>query len=258
MATIIAIANQKGGVGKTTTAVNLASALSESKLRPNVLLVDLDPQGNATMGIGVNKYELTHGIVEVLLEGLPLSEAIVELESQGLRLLGANSDLTGAEVLLAEKKEGAYQLKKVLATIKSNFDFIILDCPPALNMLTINGLTAASHVIIPVQCEYYALEGITSLTETLAMVKATTNPHLSIMGVLRTMYDGRNTLSVQVSEELVAYYKDKVFKTIIPRNVRLAEAPSHGVPITYYDSKSKGAEAYMALAVEVMRLHRKG
>ncbi len=258
MATIIAITNQKGGVGKTTTAVNLASTLTESKVRPNVLLIDLDPQGNATMGIGVNKYELEYGIVDVLLGEASLADAIIDLEKQGLRLMGANSDLTGAEVLLAQKEEGAYTLKRMLAAIESNFDFIVLDCPPSLNMLTINALTASSHVIIPVQCEYYALEGITSLMETIDTVKATTNPDLAIMGVLRTMYDGRNSLSEQVSDELVAHFEKLVFETIIPRNVRLAEAPSYGVPITVYDDKSKGAEAYTELAREVIKRNRRG
>lgn len=257
MATIIAVANQKGGVGKTTTAVNLASSLTESKMRPNVLLIDLDPQGNATTGIGVNKNELEHSIVDLLLGEASIADVILDLDKAGLRLIGANADLTGAEVMLAQAQNGIYKLKEILTPIGSNFDYIVLDCAPSLNMLTLNALTAATDIVIPVQCEYYALEGISALMDTISTVKEATNPDLNIMGVLRTMFDGRNTLSVQVSENLAAHFGDKMFEAIVPRNVRLAEAPGYGVPITVYDAKSKGAMAYTELAREVISRSKK-
>ncbi|PWD85254.1 ParA family protein [Ignatzschineria cameli] len=257
MATIIAVANQKGGVGKTTTAVNLASSLTESKMRPNVLLIDLDPQGNATTGIGVNKNELESSVVDLLLGEASIADVILDLDKAGLRLIGANADLTGAEVMLAQAQNGIYKLKEILAPIGSNFDYIVLDCAPSLNMLTLNALTAATDIVIPVQCEYYALEGISALMDTISTVKEATNPDLNIMGVLRTMFDGRNTLSVQVSENLAAHFGDKMFESIVPRNVRLAEAPGYGVPITVYDAKSKGAMAYTELAREVISRSKK-
>lgn len=257
MATIIAIANQKGGVGKTTTAVNLASSLTESKMRPNVLLIDLDPQGNATTGIGVDKHSLEFGVVDLLLGEASIAEVIMDLEKAGLRLIGANGELTGAEILLTQAQKGIYTLKEALAPIRGNFDYIILDCAPSLNMLTLNCLAAATDIIIPVQCEYYALEGISALMDTISSVKDATNPDLNIMGVLRTMYDGRNTLAVQVSENLEAHFGEKMFETMVPRNVRLAEAPGYGVPITVYDGKSKGAIAYTELAREVIARSKK-
>ncbi|HIW07345.1 MAG TPA: ParA family protein [Candidatus Ignatzschineria merdigallinarum] len=257
MATIIAIANQKGGVGKTTTAVNLASSLTESKMRPNVLLIDLDPQGNATTGIGVDKQTLEYGVVDLLLGEASLAEVILDLDKAGLRLIGANGELTGAEVLLAQEPKGIFTLKEALAPIRGNFDYIILDCAPSLNMLTLNSLAAATDIIIPVQCEYYALEGISALMDTISSVKEAANPDLNIMGVLRTMYDGRNTLAVQVSENLEAHFGEKMFEAMVPRNVRLAEAPSYGVPITVYDGKSKGAIAYTELAREVIARSKK-
>ncbi|UNM96107.1 ParA family protein [Ignatzschineria rhizosphaerae] len=257
MATIIAIANQKGGVGKTTTAVNLASSLTESKMRPNVLLIDLDPQGNATTGIGVDKHTLEYGVVDLLLGEASIAEVILDLDKAGLRLIGANGELTGAEVLLAQEPRGIFTLKEALAPIRGNFDYIILDCAPSLNMLTLNSLAAATDIIIPVQCEYYALEGISALMDTISSVKETANPDLNIMGVLRTMYDGRNTLAVQVSENLEAHFGEKMFEAMVPRNVRLAEAPSYGVPITVYDGKSKGAIAYIELAREVIARSKK-
>lgn len=257
MATIIAIANQKGGVGKTTTAVNLASSLTESKMRPNVLLIDLDPQGNATTGIGVDKQSLEYGVVDLLLGEASIADVIMDLEKAGLRLIGANGELTGAEVLLAKEPNGVYTLKNALEPIRGNFDFIIFDCAPSLNMLTLNALAAATDIIIPVQCEYYALEGISALMDTISSVKAATNPELNIMGVLRTMFDGRNTLAVQVSENLEAHFGNRMFETMVPRNVRLAEAPGYGVPITVYDGKSKGAVAYTDLAREVITRSKK-
>ncbi len=257
MATIIAIANQKGGVGKTTTAVNLASSLTESKMRPNVLLIDLDPQGNATTGIGVDKQTLEYGVVDLLLGEASLAEVILDLDKAGLRLIGANGELTGAEVLLAQEPKGIFTLKEALAPIRGNFDYIILDCAPSLNMLTLNSLAAATDIIIPVQCEYYALEGISALMDTISSVKEAANPDLNIMGVLRTMYDGRNTLAVQVSANLEAHFGEKMFEAMVPRNVRLAEAPSYGVPITVYDGKSKGAIAYTELAREVIARSKK-
>lgn len=257
MATIIAVANQKGGVGKTTTAVNLASSLTESKVRPNVLLIDLDPQGNATTGIGVDKNTLEYGIVDLLLGEASLADVIMDLDQAGLRLIGANGDLTGTEVVLAGEPNGVYKLKSALEPIRGNFDYIVLDCAPSLNMLTLNALAAATDIVIPVQCEYYALEGISALMDTISSVKEATNPALNIMGVLRTMFDGRNTLAVQVSENLAAHFGDKMFESIIPRNVRLAEAPGYGVPITVYDGKSKGAVAYTDLAREVIARSKK-
>lgn len=250
---IIAITNQKGGVGKTTTAVNLAACLANMKARPNVLLLDLDPQGNATTGMGVDKHSIALGMVDLLLDDIPINEAIIELEESSIRLIAANGDLTGAEVLLTQREQGAFVLKEALATIHSNFHYIIIDCPPSLNMLTLNALTASDHVIVPVQCEYYALEGLSSLMGTIEEVKGTTNPNLDILGILRTMYDGRNALALQVSENLQEHFGDKLLETIIPRNVRLAEAPGFGESIVKYDPASKGAIAYNDLAKEISR-----
>ncbi len=250
---IIAVTNQKGGVGKTTTAVNLAASLAGMKARPNVLLLDLDPQGNATTGMGVDKHTLELGVVDLLLDDVPINEAIIELDENAIRLIGANGDLTGAEVLLTQREQGAFVLKEALASIKSNFNYIIIDCPPSLNMLTLNALTASDHVVVPVQCEYYALEGLTALMGTVEEVKSTTNPELSVLGILRTMYDGRNALSLQVSENLQEHFGDKLLETIIPRNVRLAEAPGFGESIVKYDPASKGAIAYSDLAKEISR-----
>lgn len=250
---IIAVTNQKGGVGKTTTAVNLAACLAGMKARPNVLLIDLDPQGNATTGMGVDKHSLELGTVDLLLDDVAITDAIIELEENAIRLIGANGDLTGAEVLLTQREQGAFVLKEALAPIQSNFNYIIIDCPPSLNMLTLNALTAADNVVVPVQCEYYALEGLSALMQTINEVKSTTNPDLDVLGILRTMYDGRNALALQVSENLQEHFGDKLLKTIIPRNVRLAEAPGFGESIVKYDSASKGAIAYNELAKEISR-----
>jgi chromosome partitioning protein len=249
-ARILAVANQKGGVGKTTTSINLAAGLSTAGLR--VLLIDLDPQGNATMGSGVDKRILQVTVYEVLLGSTSIRDARVRSESGGFDLIPANRELAGAEVELVDFSGREDRLKSALAELKTEYDYILIDCPPALNLLTVNGLTAAHAVMIPMQCEYYALEGLTDLIETIKKVRNHLNPTLEIEGLLRTMYDSRNTLSQQVSEQLRKHFGSKVYRTIIPRNVRLAEAPSHGVPGISFDQQSKGAIAYQALADEVL------
>ena len=250
MPRILAITNQKGGVGTTTTGVNLAASLAAAQRR--VLLVDLDPQGNATMGSGVDKRNLTATIYHVLLGTRRIAEVRVRSENGGYDLVPANRDLAGAEVELVEMEHRETQLKEALVAVASEYDFILIDCPPALNLLTVNGLTAAQAVLIPMQCEYYALEGLSDLVQTIKKVRAHLNPTLEIEGLLRTMYDPRNTLAQQVSDQLVEHFGDKVYRTVIPRNVRLAEAPSHGVPALKFDQASKGAQAYLALAGEML------
>lgn len=251
MGKILAVANQKGGVGKTTTSINLAASLAATKRR--VLLVDLDPQGNATMGSGVDKNSVENTIYDVLVEELPVAEAIVRSEPGQYDLLAANGDLTAAEVALLEVDNKEYRLKQVLDGLINNYDYIVIDCPPSLNMLTVNALAAAHSVVIPMQCEYYALEGLTALIGTIEKIKTVLNPTLEIDGLLRTMYDPRNSLSNQVSNQLLAHFGDKVYRTIVPRNIRLAEAPSHGLPVLEYDKKSTGAQSYLALAGEMLR-----
>ena len=250
MANIFCVANQKGGVGKTTTAVNLAAGLA--KLGQRVLLVDLDPQGNATMGAGINKATLKASIYEVLLGLSDVATARVRSESGGFDVLPANRELAGAEVEMVELEQRETRLKLALAPIADAYEFILIDCPPALSMLTLNGLCAANGVIIPMQCEYYALEGLSDLVNTIKKVHAKLNTDLKIIGLLRVMFDPRMTLSQQVSGQLEAHFGDKVFSTIIPRNVRLAEAPSYGMPGVSFDPSSKGAQAYIAFGAEMV------
>jgi len=250
MAKILAITNQKGGVGKTTTGVNLAASLAATKQR--VLLVDLDPQGNATMGSGIDKRQLAQTIYHVLLGEADIRAVRATSVSGNYDVVPANRELAGAEIELVGLDQRETRLKSALATLESDYDFILIDCPPALNLLTVNGLCAAQAVLIPMQCEYYALEGLSDLVQTIKKVRAHLNPQLQIEGLLRTMYDPRNTLAQQVSAQLQQHFGDKVFRTVIPRNVRLAEAPSHGVPALRLDKTSKGAQAYLALAGEML------
>ncbi len=249
---IIAVANQKGGVGKTTTAVNLAASLAVTKRR--MLLVDLDPQGNATMGCGVDKRTLELSVANVLMGECAAADAIVQVEQSGLDLLPSNQDLTAAEVRLLTLLAGReHRLEKALAPVSGRYDHIVIDCPPALNILTVNALTAADSVLIPMQCEYYALEGLTGLMGTIEQIRDSVNERLQVEGILRTMYDPRNNLANDVSAQLIEHFGEQVFRTIIPRNVRLAEAPSFGVPVMLHDKDSRGALAYLALAGEMIR-----
>lgn len=254
MGRIIAITNQKGGVGKTTTCVNLASALSEAGKR--VLVVDMDPQGNATMGCGVDKRELELSSLDVLLGEASVDEAKVTPEGQQFDLLPANADLTAAEVALMKLEARERRLSRALAPVQARYDYVLIDCPPSLNMLTVNALAAANGVLIPMQCEYYALEGLSALLDTIRRIQETVNPALVVEGVLRTMYDVRNNLSNEVSSQLVEHFGDKVYRTIVPRNIRVAEAPSYGQSVVSYDRASRGSIAYLGLAGEMIRRHR--
>ena len=253
MSKVLAIANQKGGVGKTTTSVNLAASLKIT--RKNVLLIDLDPQGNATMGSGIDKNTLEKSVYDLLSQEAGFDEVVARPEEAGYDLLPANGDLVAAEVDLITGENRETRLRQIVERVKQRYDFVVIDCPPSLNMLTINALAAADGVVIPMQCEYYALEGLSALMDTISTIKDRLNPGLKIEGILRTMYDPRNKLTTEVSGQLFNYFGDAVYRTVVPRNVRLAEAPSYGKPAIKYDKRSRGAIAYLALAGEMLRRH---
>jgi chromosome partitioning protein len=255
MAKIFCVANQKGGVGKTTTTVNLAAGLA--KVGKRVLLVDLDPQGNATMGSGVDKRKLEATVYDVLLESVPIDEARVRAEACGYDVLGANRELAGAEVELVALERREKRLREALAAVDGSYDFVLIDCPPSLSLLTLNGLCAAHGVVVPMQCEYFALEGLSDLVNTVKQVHANLNPDLQVIGLLRVMFDPRITLQQQVSEQLKAHFGEKVFNAVIPRNVRLAEAPSYGLPGVVFDPAARGSVAFVEFAREMVERVRK-
>lgn len=256
MGKIVAMANQKGGVGKTTTAINLAAALGSAGKK--VLMVDIDPQGNATGGLGVNKREIEGSTYNLLIADTPIEKVLLKTKFKNLELLPSNINLAGVEIELVELPERTFRLRQALATVRERYDFIIIDCPPSLGLITLNALSAADSVLIPIQCEYYALEGLSQLTATIRQVKRLYNADLELEGVLLTMFDSRLNLTLQVAEEVKKYFKDKLYHSVIPRNVRLSEAPSYGQPIQYYERESKGAEAYDRLAREFLKNNRKG
>ena len=255
MARILTIANQKGGVGKTTTCVNLAASLAATQRR--VLLVDMDPQGNATVGSGIDKSTFELSACELLLGEADVADVVVRADVAGFDVIPSNGDLVAAEVQLVTMIGREQRLAKVLKTVRDQYDYILIDCPPSLNMLTVNSLVAADGVIIPMQCEYYALEGLTALLDTIEQIRDSVNPNIKVEGLLRTMFDPRNNLSNEVSAQLISHFGDKVYRTVVPRNVRLAEAPSHGLPAIHYDKTSRGALAYLALAGEILRRESK-
>jgi chromosome partitioning protein len=254
-ARIIAVANQKGGVGKTTTCVNLAAAFA--RMNYPVALLDLDPQGNATTGCGIDPRKLMVSACEVLLGERSVEETFLQPEGLEFDLLPSNGDLTAAEVFLLQQDEREYALKRALKPVLGHYDWVFIDCPPSLNMLTLNALAAADSILIPMQCEYYALEGLSALLNTIEQIRTGVNPNLEIEGLLRTMYDGRNNLATAVSDQLIENFGDRVYRTLIPRNIRVAEAPSYGLPVLLYDPRSKGALAHVALAGEMLRRYEK-
>ncbi|MBI4356829.1 MAG: ParA family protein [Gammaproteobacteria bacterium] len=255
-AQIIAFANQKGGVGKTTSCINLGASLAATQRR--ILLVDFDPQGNATMGSGLDKHQLSLSAYEVVMDEAPAREVISSCPNTGYDIIPANSDLTAAEIELLSSPEREKKLAKALSSLSSQYHYILIDCPPSLNMLTVNALVAADSVLIPMQCEYFALEGLTGLLSTIAEIKKIYNPKLAIQGILRTMFDPRNRLAVEVARQLIEHFGDKVYRTVIPRNTRLAEAPSHGLPAIQYDRYSRGSIGYLTLAGEILRREEQG
>ena len=252
MSKVIAVFNQKGGVGKTTTNVNLTASLGT--MGKKILVLDLDPQGNTTSGYGIEKHAVERTIYDVIIDGVDISETILKTEFENIDIVSSDTDLAGCEIELTSRNNREYILKNAIEKVRDDYDYIFIDCPPSLGMLTINSLTAVDSVLIPIQCEYYALEGVSQLMGTIKLVKSRLNPELDIQGVVLSMFDGRANLSIQVVDEVKRYFRGSVYTTLIPRNVRLAEAPSHGKPVIYYDSKGKGAEAYKELAEEYIDL----